>query len=60
MVNSNRAAGGEFWGHLLKPDKTPTDLCRNLLQGLANYIVSSLIKPSAYRDPNPRGRSVRY
>ncbi|KAI9717886.1 MAG: hypothetical protein M1812_004413 [Candelaria pacifica] len=42
MFNPTGAAGGDFWGQLLRPDKTPTDLCRNLLQGLANYICNNI------------------
>ncbi|KAI9704939.1 MAG: hypothetical protein M1836_006719 [Candelina mexicana] len=42
MDNPTGAASGDFWGQLLGPDKTPSDVCRNLLQGLANYICNTI------------------
>ena len=33
----------EFWGYLINRDKTPTPLLEQLLLGLANYIVGSLV-----------------
>ncbi len=30
----------DYWGYLIEPDKTPTPLLRDLLLGIANYIVS--------------------
>ena len=34
----------EFWGYLIERDKTPTPLLEQLLLGLANYIVSTLVQ----------------
>ena len=35
-------AAQEYWGYLIKPDKSPTPVFEQLLLGVANYIVSFL------------------
>lgn len=30
----------EYWGYLVKPDKSPSPVFEQLLLGIANYIVS--------------------
>ncbi len=30
----------EYWGYMIRPDKTPSPVLEQLLLGVANYIVS--------------------
>lgn len=32
-------AASEYWGYLVKPDKSPSPVFEQLLLGIANYIV---------------------
>lgn len=41
-MGSTDLAVREYWGYLVKPDKSPTPVFEQLLLGIANYIVSSL------------------
>ena len=34
-------AAQEYWGYLIKADKSPTPIFEQLLLGVANYIVSA-------------------
>lgn len=38
---STAVAAQEYWGYLIKPDKSPTPIFEQLLLGVANYIVST-------------------
>ena len=38
---STAVAAQEYWGYLIKPDKSPTPVFELLLLGVANYIVSA-------------------
>jgi len=38
-MSSTAVAANEYWGYLIKPDKSPTPVFEQLLYGIANYIV---------------------
>lgn len=38
---STAVAAQEYWGYLIKPDRSPTPVFEQLLLGVANYIVSA-------------------
>lgn len=38
-MGSTAIAAHEYWGYLIKPDKSPTPVFEQLLLGVANYIV---------------------
>ena len=39
----------EYWGYLVKPDKSPSPVFEQLLLGIANYIVSDNTTVPVYR-----------
>ncbi len=39
-MGSASVAAYEYWGYLIKPDKSPTPVFEQLLLSVANYIVS--------------------
>ncbi|KAL9615364.1 MAG: hypothetical protein Q9167_000192 [Letrouitia subvulpina] len=39
-MNSASVASPEYWGYLIRPDKSPSPVFEQLLLGIANYIVS--------------------
>lgn len=45
-MGSTAVAAHEYWGYLIKPDKSPTPVFEQLLYGIANYIVPTLPLPS--------------
>ena len=38
---ASTAVAHEYWGYLIKPDKSPTPVFEQLLLGVADYIVSA-------------------
>ena len=40
MSSSTAVAAYQYWGYLIRPDKSPTPVLEQLLLGVANYIVS--------------------
>ena len=38
---ASTAVAQEYWGYLIKPDKSPTPVFEQLLLGVADYIVSA-------------------
>ena len=42
-MESTAVAPQEYWGYLIKPDKSPSPVLEQLLLGVANYIVRYLI-----------------
>ena len=40
---ASTAVAQEYWGYLIKPDKSPTPVFEQLLLGVADYIVSALL-----------------
>lgn len=43
-MGSTAIAASEYWGYLIKPDKSPSPLLEKLLLGIANYVVSSICR----------------
>lgn len=43
-MGSTAVAASQYWGYLIKPDKSPTMLLEKLLLGIANYIVSTICR----------------
>lgn len=41
-MTTTKAAAADYWGYLIKSDNTPSNLLKDLLLGIANYIVSCL------------------
>lgn len=46
-MGSTAVAASQYWGYLIKPDKSPSLLLEKLLLGIANYIVSTICRSSA-------------
>lgn len=46
-MGSTAVAASQYWGYLIKPDKSPTLLLEKLLLGIANYIVSTICRSTA-------------
>lgn len=45
-MGSTAVAASQYWGYLIKPDKSPSLLLERLLLGIANYIVSTICRSS--------------
>lgn len=43
-MGSTAVAANDYWGYLIKPDKSPSPLLEKLLLGIANYIVSNICR----------------
>lgn len=56
-MGSTAVAASQYWGYLIKPDKSPSLLLERLLLGIANYIVSTICRSSTRltsADPSPQ------
>ena len=40
ISSSSSSRSGDYWGYLVKPDKSPSPVFERLLLGIANYIVN--------------------
>ena len=50
MSNTEMATATEYWGYLVKPDKSPSPVFEQLLLGIANYIVPDNVPYSMVQD----------
>jgi len=47
---SSAVAAHEYWGYLIRPDKSPSPVFEQLLLGVANYIVRYFVLTSSYEN----------
>jgi hypothetical protein len=47
---SSAVAAQEYWGYLIRPDKSPSPVFEQLLLGLANYIVRDSFKTWSFEE----------
>lgn len=46
MSSTEMATASEYWGYLVKADKSPSPVFEQLLLGIANYIVPGNVSDS--------------